>query len=193
MAKRFLAGLGLLAAGAASPLPATDTYLGLQVHGALPTGTLGDSAHLDRSAGFGFGFQVPVDFGAGQVIKPRLDYLAFRRDDGGVRYKADALALLLDYNHYLSGEREGLYLLAGLGLHHTRRDATRLFGPGKGTGDEGTTGFAYGLGAGYAFNTRLALEISYRGMSMGPLHYRPRGTDDKFQGNAVVASLSWTF
>jgi opacity protein-like surface antigen len=129
------------------------------------------------------------------VLRPKLDYLAFRRDGGGVRYRTDSILLMADYNYYLTEEREGAYLIGGLGLHHTRRDVSRnLLVPGTATADVGTTGLAYNLGLGLALSKNAALELKYLGMDMNALKYKQPGvTEGGFMGNGVVLSLSYTF
>lgn len=195
-AARGLRLLELLAASclAAAPSLASETRFGLQGHLALPKGTFGDGGHLDHKLGWGLGFQVPVNFGNGHEFRPRLDYLAFRRNEGGIRYHADSLVLLGDYLFYFEEERrEGAYILGGLGLHHTRLDVSRSLTTGTVTADRGTTGLAWNLGLGYLVTPNLAFEVKFLGLGMGKLPLRPAGADPSYMGNSIQASISYTF
>lgn len=191
MRTRTLSFLLLLAA---LPAAGADVSFGFQVHAGLPVGTFGDDAHLDRKAGFGLGFQVPVDFGAGHFLKPRLDYLAFRRGDGALEYRTDTLLLRADYNYFFEEEHQGTYFIAGLGVHSTRRKAERFFNAVTAKADDGTTGLAYDLGLGYAFTPNAALEVTWLGMNMGPLPFKNLSARDAgFMGNTVLATFSYRF
>ena len=187
---RALAFLPLLVP---APLLASETTFGFQGQVAIPTGTFGDAGHLDRKVGLGLGLQMPIDFGGGHILRPKLDYLSLSRDSSGINYKAEALVLLADYNYHFAGSREGAYLIAGLGLHSTRRNVTRTFGPLSAKADSTDTGFAYNLGLGYAFNPNVALEAKYLGLNLGTLGYGVLGTDAGFMGNSVVVSVGLTF
>jgi len=178
---------------AALPVLGVDTSFGIQAHVATPTGTFGNVDHLDRKVGLGLGFQLPLDFGGGQVLRPKLDYLSFSRDSDGIRYKSDSFIISADYNYYMSQEKEGAYFIAGLGLHSTRVDASRVFDLVSGSSDRSKTGLYYNVGLGYAFNRTFALEVKYLGMDMGQVVYKPAGVDPSFMGNAIVASASFTF
>jgi hypothetical protein len=179
---------------AAAPLAAAEPTLGFQASFALPTGRLGDASHLDRKAGLGLGFSVPVDFGAGHMLRPRLDYLAFRRNGDKVEYRTDSMLLMADYNYFFEEERRGTYAIAGLGLHSTRRKAVRPFGPITARADEGTTGLACSLGIGHHFTPNAALEVRWLGMDMGQLGFKNSANRDAgFMGSAVVASFAYTF
>lgn len=185
--------LALLPALASAPLLAYETHFGLQGHLAVPTGTFGDAGHLDRKAGLGLGLEVPIDFGRGHVLRPNLDYLSFSRDSAGVSYRAEALVLMADYNYHFSGAREGAYFIAGLGVHSTRRDATRNFGAVPYKADSTGTGLAYDLGVGYAFTPNVSMEMKYLGLAMNRLNFRGMGSDGGFMGNSVVLSVGLTF
>ncbi|BDU72976.1 outer membrane beta-barrel protein [Mesoterricola silvestris] len=179
---------------AAAPLAAAEAGFGAQLHLAKPLGTFSDARHLDNTLGWGLGLMVPVDFGAGQGLRPKLDYLSFRRGAGDQRYKADALLLMADYTCFVADEAEGGYVFAGLGLHSTRLDATRGIGPLV-TGARHThTGFAFNVGLGYAFTRNFTFEVKYLGMDMGRLAYTlPATTDPSFMANAIVGSLGYKF
>lgn len=175
------------------PMQAAETLFGLQAHVAYPTGTFGDATHLDRRVGFGLGFQVPIDFGAGHVLRPKLDYLTFNRDREGTRYKADSLMLLVDYNYYLEEQREGAYFIAGLGMHSTRRDVARVSTLSTQSHDGSSTGLCYNVGMGFAFTRNVALEVKYLGVDLGNINFKAPAVDSGFMGNSVAASLSFTF
>ena len=186
--------LGLLPLAALS-LRAVEVDLGLQAYGALPLGTFGDSAHLDRRPGLGLGLQVPIDLGEGHVLRPKLDFLTFRRNSDGFTYRTDSWVLMADYLYYLTGEKEGIYLLGGAGLHTTRRDFSWLLAGQPARGDGRTTGFAYNVGLGYAISPSMGVELRFLGMDMGRLDGTvPRGfTDPRFTGNALTLAFSITF
>ena len=80
-----------------------------------------------------------------------------------------------------------------MGLHSTRRDATRPFAGVNQSTDGSASGFAYNLGLGYAFSPNLALELKYTGLNLGTLQYKQAGTDPSFMANTVVATVSLTF
>lgn len=188
-----LHALAFLPLLASAPLAASETTFGFQGNLAIPTGTFGDHAHLDRKVGLGLGLQMPVDFGGGHVLRPTLDYLALSRDSAGVNYKADALVLLANYNFHFAGEKEGAYLIAGLGLHSTRRTVTRTFAAVPVKNDTTDTGLAYNVGLGYGFTRNVALEVKYLGLNLGSLGFGVAGSDGSFMGNSVVVSVGLTF
>lgn len=179
---------------ATAPLAAAEASFGGQIHLAKPLGTFSDAGHLDNRLGFGVGIQVPVDFGAGHVLRPKLDYLTFNRGSGDRRYKADSFLLMADYNYFIAEEAEGAYLIAGLGFHSTRLDAARTFGPLSASGRRTHSGLAYNVGLGYAFNKNVGVELKYLGMDMGELSYNlPRTYDTGFMANSIVGTLSFKF
>lgn len=177
----------------AVPAGASEPHFGLQAHGAFPAGTLGDDRHLDGRIGLGLGFQVPVDFGAGHVLRPKLDYLVLNRNSGGIRYKVDSLQLMVDYNYYLEDRREGAYFIGGLGMHSTRRDVTRSFNAIHVTNSGTSTGLCYNAGMGYAFNRNLAVELKYLGIDLSRFDFKGQPSDPSYMGNSLVASFSFTF
>lgn len=177
-----------------APMVAAEAAFGAQAHLAKPMGTFSNGGHLDNRIGLGLGIQVPVDFGAGHVLRPRLDFMSFSRNSGDIRYKTDSVLLLADYNYYVAEERDGAYLIAGIGLHSTRLDATKPVGPLKANGRMTTTGFAYNVGLGYAFNRNVAMELRYQGMDMGALNYNlGRAGDSAYMANSLVGSIGFTF
>ncbi len=178
---------------AAASLMADEAEFGLQAHLAMPTGKFGDGNHLDRKSGTGVGIKIPVDFGLGQILKPKLDYLTWRRDDGSHHYQANTLMLLVDYNHYLAEEKAGLFFVAGLGVHSTRHEMTRTLVAVPVSARERSTGVAYNFGLGYSFNKHVALEVKYLGMDLGELKNAALAVDSGFMANSVVATLSCTF
>ncbi|WP_306600677.1 outer membrane beta-barrel protein [Geothrix sp. 21YS21S-2] len=179
---------------AAAPLAAAEASFGGQIHLAKPLGAFSDSGRLDNRLGFGLGIQAPVDFGAGHILRPKLDYLAFSRGGGDRRYKADSLLLMADYTYFVAEEAEGGYLIAGLGFHSTRLDAAKTFGPVTARGRKTHNGLAYNVGLGYAFNRNVGMEVKYLGMDMGELGYNlPGAYDAGFMANAIVGTLSFRF
>jgi hypothetical protein len=179
---------------AAAPLSAAEASFGGQIHLAKPLGTFADAGHLGDRLGFGLGIQVPVDFGAGHMLRPKLDYLAFNRGSGDRRYKADALLLMADYTYFVAEAAEGGYLIAGLGFHSTRLDATKTFGPLAASGVRTHTGLAYNVGLGYAFNRNVGMEVKYLGMDLGELGYNvPGAYDAGYMANSIVGTLSFRF
>ena len=178
---------------AALPVLGAETSAGLELHLASPTGRFGDGAHLDRKVGVGVGLQLPIDFGSGHLLRPKAEYLVFNRGGGGDRYKTDALILAVDYDYFFTEPREGAYLLAGLGIHSTRRGAQRTVALVTTTSTDRATGLFYNFGLGYAFSRNVGLEVKYVGLDLSELRYRPVGVDPSFMGNAVVATLGFTF
>ncbi len=179
---------------AAAPLAAAEASFGGQINLAKPLGTFSDSGHLDGRMGFGLGIQVPVDFGAGHILRPRLDYLTFSRGGGNNRYKSDSLVAMADYTYFVAQEAEGGYLLAGLGFHSTRLDAAKRFGPTQTSAKSTHTGLAYAVGLGYAFNRNVTAEVKFLGLDMGRLDYALPGTSDSgFMANSIVGSLGFRF
>jgi opacity protein-like surface antigen len=177
------------------PALASDAFtnFGIQAHVAHPTGTLGNATNLDRKTGLGLGLQLPITLGEGHVLRPKVDYLACNRETGGSRYKLETLSLLVDYTFYPEYRREGVYFIAGAGLHSSRRDLTRSFaGVALDASDSGS-GLAYNLGMGYAFNPNVALELKYLGLDQGDMKFAGQPAEKGFMGNAVVASLSFLF
>jgi opacity protein-like surface antigen len=180
---------------AVTPARAVETSFGLQAQVFRPIGEFGDLSRLDRKFGFGVGFQVPVDFGSGQVLRPRFDYLDLGRDDSNGRYHSASAILSVDYNHYFEGVREGAYLIGGLGLHSTRRDIRRSFAGKEVTSDGNTTGLYYNVGLGYAFNTNFGVELTYVGLAMPRVDF-PAATlpsEPRFTGHGLSAAVSFTF
>lgn len=183
-----------LASLVAVPAAAADTTFGLQAHLAVPTGTFGNAAHLDGRIGYGLGFHAPIDFGAGHVLRPRLDYLSWTRDGNGIRYKIDSLVVMADYNYFFTEDRgDGAFLIAGLGLHSTRRDTARTYQGTVRKSDTGASGLAYNLGVGYAFSRNVTLDVKYLGMDMKRQDYGAGGSDSGFMGQSVVATVGVTF
>lgn len=169
------------------------TAFGIQAHIAHPTGGLGSNDNLDRKTGLGLGLQMPIELGDGHVLRPKVDFLSYNRDDSGIRYKVESLSLLLDYNFFPEFRREGAYFIAGAGLHSTRRDATRTFAGTAVSASDSGSGFAYNVGLGYAFNPNVALELKYMGLDLGDLRFNGQTPDKSFMANSVVASLSFLF
>jgi opacity protein-like surface antigen len=181
----------------ALPVQAMEMAFGLQGNVAMPIGSFGDTNHLDRRAGFGLGVQAPMDFGDGHVLRPRLDYLSMRRNSDDIFYRTDSWLFMAEYNGHLSGYKEGVFLIGGLGLHHTRRDASRPLNGASSVCQDATTGLAYDLGVGYAFNRNLALDVKYLGLSMGEMTYSKVGRtalyETAFSAGTVMVSLGYTF
>ena len=186
----------LIATGLATmPAVAAEPGFGGQFNLAFPTGREADRDHLDGKPGLGLGIQVPIEFDGGRVLKPRLDYLAFSRNSQGTSYRQNSLVALAEYNHYFSGiNRDGAYLIGGLGFHSTERKVSGNFqNLGLPAASRTSTGLAYDLGLGLALNRTAALEIRFLGLGLNELRSQGRVVDAGFQGNSVVASLSVTF
>jgi hypothetical protein len=178
---------------AMTPALALETSFGLQGQIFRPVGAFAAQERLNRDFGFGAGFHVPIDFGAGQVLRPRFDYLDLRRDSDGIRYRTASMILSVDYTHFFEGVREGAYFIGGLGLHSTSRDVTRPFtrvASSKGS----ATGLYYNVGLGYAPKPNFGLELTYVGLDMPPVHFPGANpSDPRFMGNGLAATVSFTF
>jgi opacity protein-like surface antigen len=178
----------------AAPLAAQEAGLGAQIHVFKPVGTFADRDHLDGRTGLGLGVQVPIDFGAGHVLRPRLDYLAGKRDNAGTRYDTRSWVLMADYVYHVAQEKEGAYVFGGLGLHSSRISASRTWGLAAAETRATTTGLAYALGLGYAFNRNLAVEAKFQGLDMGRMAFRQGfPADAGYFANSVVGTVSFTF
>ena len=189
-------GTTLIAAAlAAAPAAAGEPGFGGQFNLAFPMGREADRWHMDGKPGLGLGLQVPIEFGGGHVLKPRLDYLVFSRDSQGSSYKQNALVALADYNRYFTDNvRDGAYLLAGLGFHSTGRKLSGNFGNlGLPAASRTGTGLAYELGVGLALTRSVALELRYLGLGLNDVSSQGRVVDGGFQGSSLIASVGFSF
>jgi len=190
---KLLSCVALLALVAASPARATDLTVGLQGHFAIPSGKAADNTHLDGKTGFGLGLNFPVDLGNGHVFRPKVDYIAFNRETMGITSKSDTISVIADYNYYFAGQRQGAYLIAGLGYNSTKREISGTVYGLKASVDATTSGLAYNFGLGFAFNKTVALELKYMGADLPDFKYNGYTVDTSYTANAIVASVSITF
>ena len=189
----LLRTLSLSACLAPLPVLGWDGTLGLQAHIVKPMGRLAEPGHLDDRPGYGFGIQLPMDFGGGHVLRPRVDYFVDSKDSQGVKYRLNTLTVLAEYNFCLDRYGQGPYVIAGAGLNGSRRDLKGLVPGETGFTDVSTTGLAYAFGVGWAFNGSVGVEVRYLGAELGDFRYRDVDWDPRFTGNLLVGSLTFTF
>ncbi len=141
---------------------AEDPRFGVQVHGNIPTGDLKDA--VDSKLGLGGGAHVAFDLGRGHGIRPRLDYVFFPEATvSAIKNKVNSLSVGADYLYFLAEKPEGVYLTAGLALHHWKVDATAA---GVSVSDTSNKpGFS--IGAGYNFNSSFGAEFRYLASKYG--------------------------
>lgn len=141
---------------------AEDPRFGVQVHGNIPTGDLKDA--VDSKLGVGGGAHVTFDLGNGHVVRPRLDYVFFPEATvSAIKNKVNCLSAGADYLYFLAEKPEGLYLTAGLALHHWKVDATAAGISASDTSNK--PGFSAGLG--YNFNSSFGAEVRYLASKYG--------------------------
>ena len=112
-----LAAALLAALALGSPLAlAADTSVGLQVAVMQPQGDL--RTFTANTPGLGAGAHLLVDLGAGQTVRPRLDFVSYPGQVG--HFKMQQFSGGVDYVAFLQGQpRAGGYLVAGAGLAST--------------------------------------------------------------------------
>jgi hypothetical protein len=152
--------LGLLwVLALALPVSAQSLSFGLSAGALSPTG---DLRSFNRNPGGTLGGFLDLDFGDGQVFRPRLDIACLPRktqDEAGTSYRRDFWtgSVGLDYDCYFSGTRKGLYGQVGAGLYHmvakTVADAASL--------QQKTNQFGGSIGCGYDFNAAWGVSFRY--------------------------------
>jgi len=143
----------------ALPASAQALSFGVGAGAALPAG---DLRSFDKNPGGTLGAFLDLDFGSGQVFRPRFDLVRLLRrteDEAGTSYRRDFWggSLGLDYDCYFSGSRKGLYGQVGAGLYHmVARTALT-----SGSLMEKTNQFGGSIGAGYDFNADWGVSFRY--------------------------------
>lgn len=141
----------LLAAIAFTSAQAQELRYGVQAHVSLPMGNLKDV--VDNKPGIGGGLHMTLDFGQGNVLRPRVDYIAFPDATiSSVKNKVNNLSFGADYLYMMEGNT-GFYLTGGLSANRW----TVEVGPFS----HATTKLGYALGMGYAFNENLSVEARF--------------------------------
>lgn len=146
----------LVAVPVFAPIQAQELRYGVQIHVSSPMGDL--KTAVDSKPGLGGGVHMTVDLGQGHVLRPRLDYLAF--PDATVysaKNRVNELSLGVEYLYMLEG-RTGFYVLGGLSGNKWKFDEESTV---SGTFSTSTTKLGYALGAGFAFNETLNLEVRF--------------------------------
>ena len=142
-------------------LPASAQSLSYGV-GAGALVATGDLRTFDKNPGGALAAFLDLDFGGGQVFRPRLDLAYLPRktgDEAGTSTRRDFWggALGIDYDCYLSGARKGLYGQVGAGLYHMEAKTASSAGSFK----QKTTRFGGSIGAGYDFNANWGMSFRY--------------------------------
>jgi hypothetical protein len=176
-----------LAASAQGTYDSPRYHFGFGFSFTQPSGDL--RSDTDSQPGFGFSMDMPMDFGRGQVLRPRFDVVVhsvksatygpvppagtyFSTSYGWDSATLSRVGLGMDYLHYLSGSASrGAYLLAGIsvdswnldlgGDHHT---AFLVTGPGGATVrtdafQQASSSFGGSLGVGFQMSRRLGFEF----------------------------------
>jgi hypothetical protein len=157
----------------AAPMHANEKVkYGLALSANLPLNDL--KTDTNNKLGGGLAFQIGVDLGKGNLIRPYLEFNAYRVKDykrPGSDYQENInvgeLGAGADYLYYLSGtRRQGFYLLAGLsaqawavGYSTHDRTGNRYTDTIEVTHKK--TSLAGGLGAGYQFTDTFGMEMKY--------------------------------
>ena len=177
-----LLAFGSVTAGAEEP------RFGLQVHANLPSGDL--KTAVDNKPGVGLGAHVTFDLSGGHLLRPRFDAVFFPEGNlNGFKTKATDLSLGADYLYFPGGKPDGLYLLAGLGLHRWTVDTTiPAIGIYPATlGSQTSSRFGYSAGLGYNFNRSLGAELRFVSS-----HYASWAAWDR-TANALQAGVTLRF
>ena len=143
----------------AFPASAQSLSFGVGAGVALPTG---DLRSFNQNPGGALAAFLDLDFGGGQVFRPRLDLVCLPRkteDEAGTSYQRDFWggSLGVDYDCYFSGSRKGLYGQVGAGLYHMVAKTESTAGSFK----EKTNQFGGSIGAGYDFNAHWGMSFRY--------------------------------
>lgn len=133
MKTRVLLFAGWIACSGSALWSQRPVQFGVSVHASLPVGDL--NTDLDGKMGAGLSFLIPMELGAGQVIRPRIDFNGYSIKDYrrySDRYRESvtftSIGMAADYLFYPSGNtNRGVYFGLGLGfqrwgLNHTTYD-----------------------------------------------------------------------
>jgi hypothetical protein len=147
----------LAAAALAIPLKAEEPRFGVQGLVNAPLGDLKD--FVDSKPGVDVGIHGTFDLGAGNMIRPRLDYNYFPDATlSGIKNTAYNVGLGADYLYFIAGKPEGFYLTGGLSLV---RWSFETKDPVLGNATTDTTKLGVAVGAGYQWNRTLGTEARY--------------------------------
>ena len=131
---------------------AADTSVGLQAGVMQPLGDL--KTFTANSAGVAVGAHLLVDLGAGQTVRPRLDFVSYPGKVG--HFKLTQFSGGVDYVYFLQGAaRAGGYLVAGAGLASNNYET---FQPAFARADVNPY---LALGAGWQINAGWGVEVRY--------------------------------
>ncbi len=147
----------LAAAALAAPLKAEEPRFGVQGMVNAPLGDLKD--FVDSKPGLGVGVHGTFDLGAGNMIRPRLDFNYFPEATlSGIKNNATNFGLGADYLFFIAGKPEGFYLTGGLSAV---RWSFSSEAPGYGKISTDTTKLGIAVGAGYQWNPTVGTEVRY--------------------------------
>jgi len=146
----------LAAAALAAPLKAEEPRIGVEGLVNAPLGDLKD--FVDSKPGFSVGVLGTFDLGAGNMLRPRLDYTSYPNANlANLRNEASNVALGCDYLYFFAQRPEAFYLLGGLSA--VRWSFSTDAGFGKVSTD--TTKVGLTLGGGYQWNRTVGTELRY--------------------------------
>ena len=174
LSSALISGAMLAILGPATALQAQEVRYGVQIQWNIPMDDL--KTFVDNRAGFGGGAHATIDFGGGNVLRPRLDYVVYPENANFLqpvfgagatgKAKASHAALGIEYIYNFSGKAdEGFYVSAGIGWHRWKADYDYVVKTGQVTVSNNATatsdrvGFSGGLG--YNFNRNIGLEVRY--------------------------------
>lgn len=147
----------LAAVALAAPLKAEEPRFGVQGLVNAPLGDLKD--FVDSKPGVDLGVHGTFDLGAGNMIRPRLDYNYFPDATlSGIKNTATNFGLGVDYLYFIAGKPEGLYFTGGLSAV---RWSFSSDAPGYGKLTTDTTKLGVAVGAGYQWNATLGTEARF--------------------------------
>ena len=168
----------LAAAALAAPLKAEEPRFGVEGLVNLPLGDLKD--FVDSKPGFTVGAIGTFDLGAGNVLRPRLDYTSYPNANlTNLRNEATNVELGCDYLYFFAQRPEAFYLLGGLSA--VRWSFSSDAGLGKVSTD--TTKMGLDLGGGYQWNRTVGTELRYTRSKIG----------SDFTAHAVQAGVTIRF
>jgi hypothetical protein len=190
-----------LAALTAPALQASDLTFGAHAGLALPTGDL--KTEFDSAARATVGLHMNVDFGGGQVLRPRLELTGFSRAETTTTVIGSAMqdtrarltTFGADYLYYLEGQAsKGLYGLAGAGLCASRLTSethiTSILGNGDTTNTFSSTKPYFCFGAGYQFSRHWGTEVR---VNLAKHESAETSTSPKVSGNVNTITAVATF
>ena len=167
-------------------LGAQSLHYGFQVGANFPQSDLKN--YISKDATPTLGANLAIDFGAGHVLRPRLDYTSYKKSDAqgvaGLEDKARVLSLGADYLYYPAQDPKGFYFIAGLGYTQVKFEQSYA----GVSADTTKGGLGWGAGAGWQFTSLLGAELRYTSS-----HINTGGNPSTFAADAINVGVTFRF